>query len=334
LIEVSELGYGSVGLGDLSEVPFMIAFATAQAHCMTENIGVSASQIRDVEGRTLYPAFYMTRLSVPPSRTLNHFHLWDRVALGLQVQTFGGVLLESKSILGYPGEFADTPEEWDLASFPTILAGSMFVLTDRVGEPQLSAPKSTLIADLPKLTVCPKSIESFRTARSTGHVPGAERSSLERSRPIFYKIIPGRDAASGCNIMFSKFIEIMDTAEHVHLSSRLGPRLPAMLLDYRLLLERETYYFAGSRSGDSLMIEVKSEIKRCTPNYHGPAKGSISVGLLTSTVEVFRRDTNELLAISRANKLMLLPLSKPSLVREAERVMFRHTKQDNSASMI
>lgn len=319
MIESFEIGYNHVGLGDLAEGPLMMLFATAQAHCLMADTGLSVNEIRDIEGRPLYPAYYVTRLTVPPTCLLEQFRLWERVSVGVHVQSFGGMILDSLSIIGGSGQIPDDPIHWNHQAFPTMHAGSMFIVGNAQGEVQVSSPRRGATAELPKSDASPESLDRFRAARRLGDIPGV--SPRPSKRPLTYRLLPGRDGAPGRNIMFAKFIEIMDCTERLYLKRRVTPRLPTSLLDHTFVLDRETFYLAPCKSDHELLVEVDSHIYSCATGLCGVNSGRVSVALLSSTIKVFSSDTNDFLAVSHSTKLVAIPSARPGLLRDMERVL-------------
>jgi probable biosynthetic protein (TIGR04098 family) len=327
LIETAELTLSLVGLGNLSEFPLMVLFATAQARSITAGKEISINQIVDKNGEALYPAYYLTHLVVPPSRLLGGFRAWEKISIGVDVSSYGGMLLESSYVAGYPNEVAENSKALDAAPLPSMRASAMFVV-DRNGEQQVSVPRSGALASLPKLETSPAALNQFRKARIQSNDSSRHEHNLRAQGPITYPIIAGRDAAPGPNrvyaghpVIFAKFIEVMDHAERVLLSEHVWPPFHTALIDCMSVLERETYYFGACQADSVLRVHITGRLMACPPNLHGKSAEIISAGILTFVIEVYQQDNNALLAMSNVRKLLAVPSAQQSLLRDAERLL-------------
>ena len=93
---------------------------------------------------------------------------------------------------------------------------------------------------------------SSRAARSDGlHAAGCASAALRARWPIDYVIRPGIDAAPGHAMIFAKFSEVMDFAEHQFLHGELEPGFPIQVLANLQVVERETYYYGTRCTGVS-----------------------------------------------------------------------------------
>lgn len=329
MIRTLQLTLSHVGLGDLRESALLEIFAGVQAEALTAGTGVPLDEMVDRDGRMLYPAYYHTHLRVPPDRPLEQHRLWREVAVGVDVRTFGRMLLDSTYVLGRPGEVEEDPARWEGSGLPVMRGANMFVVDGLEGEPQVSVPKAGCVAALPGLTAPPPSMDRFRRARTEGSLAPHFQGNLASSEPVRYRVARGRDAAPGRNMPFSRFTDIMEHAEWALLAERVAPAFPLPLLDSRRLLERETFYFDNCRGGEVVETRLRARLARCRPDLHGTATDVVSAGLLTTVLELTQHGTNALLAVSRARKLFLVPTARQSVLRDAERLLFQHTAEND-----
>jgi probable biosynthetic protein (TIGR04098 family) len=325
LRESVELTLNHVGLGSLNEYALLGLFATAQAHALTEGKPHALSALVDVNGQPLYPAYYVTHVQIPPACLLSAFPLWSTVAVGVDVQSFGGIVLDSSYILGRPGEIADQVDGWDTAHLPAMRAGSMFVIdtpaAQHSGEVQVSAPRGDMIAALPRLKTPPAAIQRFQQVREQGLGDETEQPALATSQPIRYPVAAGRDAAAGHNMLFATFSTVMDTAEQTLLARNIWPPFPMALLNCLALLERETYYFANCQAGQTVQVQIRGHMAPCAPDLHGSAEDVLSAGMLHLVFELYRDDTGDLLVMSRATKLLAVPTRQQRLLHDVRRLL-------------
>lgn len=334
LIEHAELTLGHVGLGRLTEVAVLGLFATAQSHALTKGTSAERDGLRgivDSDGMGLYPTYYVTHLRAPPTALIDRFQVWDEVKVGVDVQCFGGVLLDSQYVLGGGDDPIEERPRWEGLDLPSMRASSMFVLDNHVGDPRPSRPKAGTTAALRALPSPPVSMEAFRAARSTGVVASFGDGPLRPRDPIEYSVVPSRDAPVGRAMMFSRFTEIMLYAERELLGRRLTPAFPESLLDCAAVLERETYYFGNARAGSVIDVHARARVEPCSNSMLGAGSKRVSLGILSFHHELYERATNDLIAIARSRSVLAVPNGLQSAMRDAERMLHAHAAPDADA---
>ncbi len=308
IIEKFELTMSQLGLGALTEYALMVMFGNAHSHCLTLGRDNNPSQIVDAHGLTLYPAYFMTHLTVPASRPLASFALWDRVAVGVDVQRFGDTLLESSYALGREDELAESAESWDPASTPMMRGANLIVVdvAEESASRRVSAPKPDCIADLPKVKKPPHGLLNARKVRANGFgaIPNPR---LAAEAPFLYDVALNRDAAPNHAMIFAKFVEVMDYAETALLTRSLQPGFQLELLGHLHVLEREIYYYGNAFAGETLAIHVKGDARPCAADHHGESMAWVSTALFDFEIGVYRARNNALLALARVRKLLALP---------------------------
>ena len=322
LIENMELTMSHVGLGDLNEYSLLLLFGNAHSHHLTFNTGVRPNQIKDNQGFTLYPAYFMTHLKVPTCSTLASYKLWDKVSAGVDVARFGETILESSYVLGREGEIAPDTNQWDLNKCPSMRANSLIIVDvgEKAGESRkVSVPKAECFAVLPKLSKAPEAILRSRNIRSNGF--GIKPEKIKTKEPIVYYAASDQDAAPGHAMVFAKFSKIMDWAEFIVLSQQLKPGFPSHIVHYLSLLERETFYYGNCFAGETLEIYLSGGIKECDFNYHGDSLQTISVAILTYQAEIYIQRNQSLLTMANVKKLFALPTSSQDLIPDIKRII-------------
>lgn len=328
LIEDVELTLSHVDLGTLSEFATMALFGNAISHRLTRSRGISTRQILDAEGRTLYPAYYMTHLQVPPGRLLEQFQVWDTVSVGVETRSFGGMIVDSSYALGRKGELAPDATAWDPKALPTMRSGTLFVIEDRRTESQPAVPRADLVAEMPRLTQAPESAGRFKKIQGQGTLVPDFDGPLRPASPILYPVVQGRDVMSGHAVMFATFTRILEDIERILLTEHLWPAFPATLLDRRCLLERETYYLSNSYADSVIRADIAGKITPCPPELAmkvGP--DLVPAALLTFVIELYQQARGTLLIASRVTKLIAIPAGNQAALRDAERILFRLAKE-------
>lgn len=322
LIENIELTMSHVGLGNLNEYALLLLFGNAHSHHLTLNTGVLPNKIKDNQGLTLYPAYFMTHIKVPLSSTLDSYKLWDKISVGVDVARFGETILESSYVLGREGELTLNTSQWDSNKFPSMQANSLMVVDviEKVGESRrVSVPKPENFAVLPKLMKAPDAILKSRKIRSSGFV--TNNGNLNMKEPITFYITNDQDAAPGHAMVFAKFSKIMDEAEFMLLSQHIKPGLPLNIIQYLSLIDRETFYYGNCFAGEALEVYIKGNIEECESNYHGDSLQIISVAVLTYEVEIYIQRNKSLLAMANVKKLLALPTSSQDLIPDIKRII-------------
>ena len=325
LIESTELTLAHVGLGRLHECAALALFASAQAHALTANSGGTLADVRDAEGRPLYPGYYMTHLRVPPERTLGTHGVWDKLSVGVEVRCYGGVLLDSDYLLGSETELRAHAAGQKVQVLPTMHASSMFVLQESPSrEQQLAKPRAGALAQLEAMKTPPASMERFRRARAEGRFDAEQGDGWLTGEPALLPVVAGRDAAPGHNMMFAKFSELMGLAERSFLSRQHG--FPTALLDCLTTLERETYYFANVSAGETVHISLRAQLSGPRPGTAKENSRGVLVGRVRFSLELTCLANNELLALSHAEHAFEVPSAQQSVMRSAERMLCLHAR--------
>jgi probable biosynthetic protein (TIGR04098 family) len=319
LTETVELNLRHLGLGDLDEFGALTLFADVHSHRITEGTGGCLSDIADTNDAPLYPAYYRTHVIVPPARLLSTHALWSRVSVGVDVRTFGGMLLESAYVLAPEGEVPEDTAQWDAATFPVLHANSMFILDDLSPQPRPSGPADGRVAELERATTAPEAMNRIRGI-ARGEIPGADlAATITPGRRARYDVLSGRDAARGHNMMFAQFVRVMDAAERQVLLDPDGPALSPALLGCLETLERETFYLGNCQAGETVTTRVRGRVEACSGEQRDAVPGHVLPAVVHWAMELFRGDSgDDRLAVATARRAIAVPAGREHLVAEAD----------------
>jgi probable biosynthetic protein (TIGR04098 family) len=319
MIETVELDLANVGLGALHETALLRIFASAQARRIVAGTGLVLSDIVDVEGRPLYPAFFKTALEV--RAPLDELRTWQKVEIGVDVARFGRLVLESQLVLGRPGELADDATQWREPR-ARMRGHAMFITDDNRGGPfVVSTPKEGSIAELAVLRKPPEAMSEFRTLRATGRIDGGPDGPL-RCSDLSYPVLHP-DAAEGRAPMFSVFTTILDAAEQQLVFERTWPPVPEELRRYIKLAERTIYYFDNVTAGDRVRVELAARFAPCTSSSLANA-GELCPALLETHAQLYATRAGSLLAVARTTKVVVVPRQLSTLAQDAARLVRQH----------
>lgn len=326
-VEHLELTMSHLGLGSLNEYALMVLFGNAHSHRLVAGTAVKPDGIIDQRGHMLYPAYFMTRLRVPPCNLLNTFGLWSDVDVGVDVHRFGDTLLASRYILGRAGTVGSNSDEWDTSTCPS-MEGNNLIVVDAVegggtAHREVAVPLPDRIAALPKRKTVPEGVSLSRKARSEALDSGMRVPMLRTREPIRYAVRPGMDAAPGHAMIFAKFGEIMDFAEHhfLHHDPQVG--LPAEVLGYLQVVERDTYYYGNCFGGEALTIHLAGHLELLDCHAVDEESNCILAAELNLSFEICRAGDKSLLCVARVKKLLAIPLKDQDLVRDVTRIVAR-----------
>jgi probable biosynthetic protein (TIGR04098 family) len=317
LIEEIELTLSHVNLGCLSEVALMTLFGVGQSHRITEGRGISIRGIQDAGGQRLYPGYFTTHLTVPPGRRLEGFEVWDRIEIGTEARAFGSMILETEYVLGRKGEVPREIEAWKTSGLPTMRAGTMFIIDGRYGEPTPAVPRAGLLAEMPALRTRPLAMERFTEVQKRGAVDPHFEAMIETKEPIRMPLVSKRDVAAGRALMFASFIPLMDVAERALLATGFRG-MSHDLIDTASISDREVHYFVNCGAGETVLVFVGLSAARNEAADSSSTDVTAPI-VLEESFELVQERTNQLLACARATKVLAIPRSRPSLVREADR---------------
>jgi len=319
LICEAELGIGLVGLGRLTEFVAMTLWADAQARALTAGTGGTLRDIVDTAGARLYPGYFWTHVTVPPERLLERHQVWDRVAVGVDVKTFGPIL-ESTYVLGTPSELA---EGAPTTSLPAMRSAAMFFVDGTPGEPQPATPKKGTVNALPKLEKPPSALARFKDVRASGVIDAAQAHRLRLSAPVACPIVTGREIAAGQHaLVFAQFVKLFDAAERA-LLSELEPPTPAELVDHLAVLDRQIFYLDNCGLSSVVMVHARGTIEHCDPKLTGTSD-QVAAAVLKLEMTAYEATTLKLLSVAAATKLFVVPWNRPGLLHAAERLSRRY----------
>jgi len=325
-VETIELTLNHVDLGHLSEFALMTLCGVAQCHAITAGRNITIRDIVDAEGRALYPGFFWTHLKVPPAAGLARYRVWDTVALAVDVRLYAGLVLDSTYTLAPPGEAGGPPERWRSSELPSVRGGTMFVVDGAGAESIPSAPRPTLLAELPRSSRPPDSMDRFSNVQKIGRMNGVLAGQLAPASPILYPVSVGRDLVPGRALMFATFVKIMDWAERRLLLDHTWPAFPADLVDCFHVLERETCFIANCYSEDVVQVDIRASLEPAPSDARGFSPEIVPVGIFVADFELFDRHRRGLLVASRVKKVITVPAAKKRLVQESERLIARHRR--------
>ena len=319
LVETTQLTTSHVDLGSLDEASLLPLFGTAMCYRI---LGDECETIRDVknaEGQSLYPAYYLTHLKVPLECPLNQFTVWDTVSVGVEISVYGRMILDSRYVLGWPDEIPEELEDLEEDALPTMNAEQMFYIEEHEGDPRPSAPVT--MADLPKLLRKPANAERFEQVALQGTLDPHFDPNL-KLRPITYPLLVGRDAAPQKNMLFATFVKLLALGENLMLSNCEHPFVPSSVVSHQNLVERETFYFGNCQGGRTLRICSQARVDSIGDlDVDEEAAGGRVLGMLTFISELHTADTNSLLAASRARKAIVIPTDQSSDMAAARRLV-------------
>ncbi|MBI5509933.1 MAG: hypothetical protein HY903_14350 [Deltaproteobacteria bacterium] len=322
LKETVELTLSHVDLGTLGEQAAMTLVGNTFVHRLLEGKGHTLSEVKDANGHVAYPGFFMTHLSVPPAHLLEKHRVWEKVGVGIEVTSFGGMIVESTFVLGAPNEIPEEIDQLEEGTLPMVRAANMFVLEDSRGnEPQPSVPKRDCIADLPKRTTPPAAVARFGQVQIQGRVDPDFRPTMSARAPVRYPIVEGRDSAAGHALLFSSFVRIMDHALRTLLCEQAPTPVPVELVLCLAALERETWYLNNTYGDQVVLAKVGAKLEPCPRDLLAKDSGKVAAGILSCCTELYEESTNKLLIASKARQVFAVPATRKTLQKDVERLL-------------
>lgn len=319
------LSMNHVGLGDLNEYSLLVIFANAHSKMLVANTDIKPNEIKDCNGNILYPAYYMTRITIPDSLKLSDFKLWNSVSIGVDIRRFGNSILESEYVLGGADGIPKDVLEWKTAKLPYMEASNVFIIDRQRNQNRnvvVSNPTKNSVAELGKTRIAPASIIRARKIRENGFSIDPKLKKLNHYNNIITKCESGKDGPSNHTLMFAKYCEIMDTAEKQYLREHINYPLSLDILNSCYLKERETYYYQNCFPDEDLKIRIKAGINNLeNPNYFDGKSGQFLVATFEAAFEVSLARDNTLLVISRVRKDILLPPELQDCAADIKRII-------------
>jgi probable biosynthetic protein (TIGR04098 family) len=324
LTEVFELDLANSGLGGLDEVSALRLFATTQAHALVAGTGRTLRDIDNVDGVPLYPAFYRTRVSVPPPITFAGFSVWERVEIGVEIRRFGRMLLESIGVLGKPGSLkqGSGPEAAGLIRIEGSLA---FVHDLRHGRDlSVDAPRAGATTELAAMRELPEAPEAQRRIRCEGIMPMRGEGPSTLSGRMRQPILLGRDTQAGRAMMFAGFTSLLEVAEQTLLLEQIWPPMGPELLSHRELLEREVHYVSNVRQGDSVVMDTVGTLSPCPADIVRAYNNRTGAAILELRTEIYEERTHALVAAAQTRKVFAPPRTCGADLQDIQRLLRRH----------
>lgn len=294
--ETTELTYSHQDLGPLNEFGLMCLFGSMHSKALVQGRAESVEGIRDAHGRRLYPAYFHTHLVVPETCPLSGFAAWRPVQLGVDVQRFGKCYLESRYVLKPGGVPAPAPGDFVPGTYPTMHGHNLFIVDvteDAAVARQLAVPDPVRVAALQPVAAKPAAIQRAKEVARERTLGRRGSYPLTAPESIAYPVVPGRDVAAGHAMIFARFCQVMDYAEHVFLAEHLAVAGGLEALATAQLLEREIFYFNNAAAGDTLEVGIRAAVSGGGDG--GPA-------WIETEYQVLRRADLALVAVAYAKK--------------------------------
>jgi probable biosynthetic protein (TIGR04098 family) len=324
LTSIFELDLANAGLAGLDEVSFLRLFATTQAHALVRGTGHTLRDITNADGVPLYPAFYRTRVTVPPPLLFARHRVWERVEMGVELHRYGRMLLESRGVIGIPGELPDGTSGSSLDRHIRIAGSMAFIHDADAGEQRVDSPREGAIAELPSLPSRPEALDEQRRIRAEGLIlPPTQRPSNLSGR-VRLPLLVTRDVQAGRALMFASFTTLFEVAEQTLLLEQIWPAIDPALLSFRHLLDRDVHYIGNLRQGDAVTIETTATLSPCPKDLASGYEGLVGVALLELRSELYQEASHALIAAAVTRKLFAVPKTHGSAVQDMQRMLLRH----------
>ena len=322
------------GLGTLDEYSLMVLFGNAHSHFLTKGLSITPAEIKNNEGKLLYPAYYRTYLNIPLQTLLYNFKLWSNIQIGIDVKKFGNNLLESKYISGQNGEIKkDT--ELEQGNFPYMEGSNLFVVdvTECKNDEKVYAtPCKNNIAELERTKIPPKAIRNSNIIKENGFKHEYDYFNISNVKPIPYFLSASRDVSPGHEMIFAMFIKIMDYVEDVYFLNDFNKKIPIEFLKHFNVIERETYYYANCFAGEKIEIEFKGNLieynsgNKVLNGYYMPA-------LLDLFFNIYSENNKTLLSRCHVKKVLAIPENDKDIIEIADNIMSCIKKKNKDFSL-
>jgi probable biosynthetic protein (TIGR04098 family) len=323
LIETVELDLANVGLGGLDEVSLLRIYAATQARALVAGTGHTLRDILNADGVPLYPAFYRTRVHVPPPCLLGSHRTWDRVDVGVDLCRFGSMLLEARGVVSSEGTL---PREVAPAEAGLIaVEGSMSFVREgpSEGSPRPDSPREGAIASLPLQRERPRALDEIRRVREQGLVNSLAGQPQLRGQ-VRHRALLARDLQADRAFMFSAFTTLFETGEQLLLLEQLWPPFSPGLLSFVRLVEREVFYLSNVRQGDTVVVDTVARLAPCPSDLRNAYEGHCCAATLDLAAEVHHGTANTLLAAARTRKLFVVPRERANDFQDVQRMLHHH----------
>lgn len=303
-----------VGLGNLTEYRLLVILANYHSLSLVEGKTGTPNDIVDSSGRLLYPAYYMTHLKVPFTEFIESFSLWDRYDINIDVKKFGANILDSEY------SFKRNTGGKSGGESITMSSNSFFVVDstlDKSIERTASIPDSKCISKLENLKRVPDSLKKFKDIRENGFI----LKNVAGKYTLLYQIRIDIDVSYNHGVVFAKFTQIMDIClnEYLFSSNELG--LPKSLYPYIHTVERETYYYANCFADDIVKCNMEFSFKDCEEKSFTGSNKEVTPFWFVATFELYNKNTNCLLVISKVKKIICLPVGQLDLRYDLNRIL-------------
>jgi probable biosynthetic protein (TIGR04098 family) len=320
-IEVTELTMSHVGHGNLTEAALIALFSNAHSHALTKGGAPSIREVRNAKGEPLSSGYYWTRLRVPTSHLLSRYRVWDRVAIGVEIRSWGGTMLSSEYALCPSVECLRETVDAARSELPTFEAASLFYV-DGQEPPRPSVPRREDVAPLQQMKQPPEAAKRFNEIRSGVRIGGDLVGPSTGANPLRHRLRIGRDLSPGQGVTCSDFIGLCDDFERELFSERFRPGASTTLLDALQVVERETAYVSNLRTEEHVVAHM-----RCAafpqPEEDEPSSDGVTLApcRLQVSTELYAERTNQLLLATHATKAFALPVGQPGLAHDAARFL-------------
>jgi len=312
-----QLEMSHVGLGNLDEEAVMVVFGSCHSRYLTAGLERDATRIVDTKGKLLYPAYFMTYLRVPAELPLASLALWDFVEIEVSVRRFGDTILDSSYALrrgDVRGSLAITMQ-----------ANSLFIWDPshyKTASRQVSAPKAGAVRELAAMSAPPTAIQESARVRSSGFDAGS--GEWIAAEPFEYRLEANRDTSPGHPLIFGRFPLLMELSERAFLRELARGRLGEEVFQDMAILERKVFYYGNAFAGAELTLHTKGIIRPCRESLWSTNPRLQYLFRVRLDTEIYSR--GELLAVSRAEKVLVHEIRNQSRIQDSMRLFGRLTQ--------
>lgn len=245
-----------------------------------EAIQCPVAQLRSAQGDPVYATIAFVEERFPMDRTLQTFHLDDRLRCLLRIRAIKNLATECLMMFDREDRLAaplDAALSFDGAPpYPVVRFGSIFAAPGPGnGRLKLTVPANATFQDLAALPLEDNPIQVTRRAQETGRLDVIPPNwvSLDADAPpeVSYTIDPDRDTNAAGLVYFANYIAFLEMGERSALPRASAWPHPSTSADPagRQLLHRRVAYFENAGLSDRVAISVSRFASPTRPDQLG-----------------------------------------------------------------
>lgn len=321
----------------LSEVELLRLLGAYRWEVISQMWGVPSHDIVNRDNERLYASFINIELNFGRGHLLETLSEGTLVQVDENVSSYAGKFVEGVAVLSTPQQerppmdSLETLADARRLDLPWVYMTNAFVAPrDSNNRLLVCAPVGSGEQELPRTAQLPLGIAEHEEVQTSGVIQPFEEAgpawplSPRDGAPIPYDIALESDINGAGLVYFCRYVSIMNYAERVLLTERLGSPLSIHAVASLSTERRRLFYFANAGPADKVEVVLSAQVM--PPGDEQLDTGDspfCTMARFLFRADLFRCSDRTLMASSLAQKAMNVHRSRKAVIKDVQRFLAR-----------